>query len=211
MAEKIVKYWRKFPKYFGLQPVPHRCTMVCMVADAFINCRVTSETKARVRRVAELEGINESAFIKRLLQGALRGSASVGESLQPAAVPPARQQRVCVRLAAEDRQRLLERAAAREMASATYVALLVRSHLSSATPLPRAEYLALRQSVLELTAIGRNLNQIARTIKQGGRAAPPGRAEVAAMLKVAEGLRDHFKELLKVNEASWSRYARTSH
>jgi hypothetical protein len=89
------------------------------------------------------------------------------------------------------------------LASATYVAVLVRSHLSGATPLPRAEYLALRQSILELTAIGRNLNQIARAINQGGHSALPGRTEVSAMLRVAEGLRDHFKELLKANAASW--------
>jgi predicted DNA binding CopG/RHH family protein len=211
MAEKFVKYWRKLTQYFGLQPGARRCTIVCMAADAFITCRVTSDTKARVRRMAELEGIHESAVIKRLLHGALLGPASVDESFQPVAVPPARQQRVCVRLAAEDRQLLEERAAARGMASATYVALLVRAHLSGAAPLPRAEYLALRQSVLELTAIGRNLNQIARALNQGGSTALPGRAEVAAMLRVAEGLRDHVKELLKVNEASWSRHARTSH
>jgi hypothetical protein len=86
---------------------------------------------------------------------------------------------------------------------ATYVALLVRSHLRAAPPLPKIEYLALRQSVLELTNLGRNLNQIARAMNQGGRPALPGRAEVGAMLKVAEGLRDHFRELLKANERSW--------
>ena len=76
--------------------------------------------------------------------------------------------------------------------------------------MPRAEYLALRQSVLELTAIGRNLNQIARTINQGGHATLPGRSEVGAMLKVAESLRDHFRELLKANAASWSHHVKTT-
>jgi hypothetical protein len=41
---------------------------------------------------------------------------------------------------------------ARGMASATYVSLLVRSHLHNAAPLPKAEYLALRQLILELSA-----------------------------------------------------------
>ena len=80
---------------------------------------------------------------------------------------------------------------------------MVRSHLRAAAPLPKAEYLALKQSVLELTALGRNLNQIARAMHQGGRPALPGRAEVGAILEVAEGLRDHFKGLLKANELSW--------
>ena len=51
---------------------------------------------------------------------------------------------------------LRERASARGMASATYVALLTRSHLRGAAPIPKAEFLALRQSVNELTAMGRN-------------------------------------------------------
>ena len=181
-----------------------------VLADAFITCRVTSETKARVRRLAELEGINESVLVKQLLQVALRGSPPVESSFGMNPARPVRGQRICVRLAAEDRRRLSERAEARGLASATYVAVLLRSHLSGATPLPRAEYLALRQSVLELTAIGRNLNQIARAVNSGGNAPLPGRAEIGAMLKVAESLRDHFRDLLKANEASWTHHAKTS-
>jgi len=113
-----------------------------------------------------------------------------------------------VRLAAEDLRRLQERATARGLASATYVSLLVRSHLSGSAPLPKAEYLALRQSVLELTAIGRNMNQIAKALNQGGNAVPPGRSEVAAMLRVAQRLRDHTKELLSANEVSWAHHAK---
>jgi hypothetical protein len=43
-----------------------------------------------------------------------------------------------------------------------------RSHLRGAAPLPKAEYLALTQSVAELATIGRNLDQIARVLNQGG-------------------------------------------
>jgi hypothetical protein len=181
-----------------------------VTADAFIACRVTSEVKAQVHRLAELHGSNESALVKQLLHAAIRSSAPVDESTPRVPGRGARQQRIYVRLAADDRRLLTDRAAVRCVAPATYVALLVRSHLSGCAPLPRAEYLALRQSVLELTAVGRNLNQIARKINQQGNAPLPGRAEVAAMLTVAEGLRDHFKELLKANEASWSCRANTS-
>jgi hypothetical protein len=89
------------------------------------------------------------------------------------------------------------------MPSATYVSSVVRTHLLGVAPLPKAEYLALKQSVVELTAIGRNLNQIARAMNQGGRPALPGQAEVRAMLKVAEGLRDHVRALLSANVRSW--------
>jgi hypothetical protein len=96
----------------------------------------------------------------------------------PAATAPdkvSRETRLYVRLAAEDWRLLKERSSARGLPSATYVSLLVRAHLRGVAPLPKTEYLALKQSVVELTGIGRNLNQIARVANQGGRPALPGR------------------------------------
>jgi hypothetical protein len=86
------------------------------------------------------------------------------------------------------------------VASATYAALLMRAHLRDAAPLPEAEYLALKDAVTELTAMGRNLNQIARAVHTGKQPALPGRAEVHAMIRVAKGLRNRFKGLLEANE-----------
>jgi hypothetical protein len=181
-----------------------------MIADAFIQCRVTSETKSLVRALAKREGITESSLVKQLLEGVLR-TAAVAEPAPAGPEKLNRDSRLYVRLAAEDRRLLKERSSARGLPSATYVSLLVRSQLLAAVPLPKAEYLALKQSVLELTAMGRNLNQIARAMNQGGRPGAPGRAEVATMLKLAEALRDHFKGLLKANELSWRSRAETSH
>jgi hypothetical protein len=97
------------------------------------------------------------------------------------------------------------------MRSATYVAQLVRSHLRGVTPIPKEELLALKRSIAEMSAIGGNLNQIARALHEG-KAAAPGREDVRAMLKVAEGLRDHFKALLNANEKSWEQgHVETSH
>lgn len=86
----------------------------------------------------------------------------------------------------------------------------MRAHLRGAAPVPKAEYLALRESVLQLTAIGRNLIQIAGAMHRGGNPALPGPTEVGAMLKLAEALRDHFKSLLKANELSWRTHAPNS-
>ncbi len=178
--------------------------MTLVPADAFINCRVTSQRKAHVRALAERRGISESALVQELLEDALR-TACLGELPVPAPSDRVnRNARVTVRLKPEDGMLLRERAQARRMPSATYVSLLVRSHLQNVTPLPRAEYIALKQSVVELGAIGRNLNQIARAINHGERTALPGQAELRAMMKVAVGLRDHFKGLLAANERSWT-------
>jgi hypothetical protein len=74
------------------------------------------------------------------------------------------------------------------------------------------EYTLLKQSVEQLGAVGRNLNQIARALNQGGRSAVPGRAEVATMLKISQGLREHFRALLDANDRSWrTGYASNAH
>jgi hypothetical protein len=183
-----------------------------MPADAFIQCRVTPEMKALVRALAEREQITESALVKQLLQVVLRTAALQGVPNPEALDRPNRDARLYVRLGPEDRQLLAGRATQRGMPSATYVSLLVRSHLRGVAPLPKEERLALRGSIAELRAIGRNLNQMAKVLNQDVRAIVPGRHEVNAMLRVAEGLRDHFKALLKANEKAWLQgYAETSH
>ena len=183
-----------------------------MPADAFIQCRVTPEMKTLVRALAEREQITESALVKQLLQVVLRTAALQGFPKLDALDRPNRDSRLYVRLEPEDRQLLAGRATQRGMPSATYVSLLVRSHLRGVAPLPKEELLALRHSIAELKAVGRNLNQMAKALNQDARAMTPGRHEVNAMLRVAEGLRDHFKALLKANEKSWLQgYAETSH
>ncbi|MEQ1581466.1 MAG: hypothetical protein ABL964_12800 [Steroidobacteraceae bacterium] len=89
------------------------------------------------------------------------------------------------------------------MPAATYLSNLVRSHLRALSPLPKAELLALKQSVAGLNAIGRNLNQIARLGQQGGRVVGPVRDDLRAMLRICEALRDHVRGLIKANVISW--------
>ena len=89
------------------------------------------------------------------------------------------------------------------MASATYVSVLVRSHLRSLAPLPKDELVALKRAVSELGAVGRNLNQIARAANHGARVGGVGHDEFRAILKICGALRDHTKNLIKANAASW--------
>ena len=130
----------------------------------------------------------------------------------PSRVSEPRGARLTVRLVPEDRLLLRERAAARGMPAATYVSSLVRAHLRTLAPLPREELAELRHSIAELSAVGRSLNQIARALNQDARVGAPGRNEVLGMIRVAEGLRDHFRRLLKANIESWQHgHAETTH
>ena len=89
------------------------------------------------------------------------------------------------------------------MPAATYIAALVRAHLRALAPLPSEELAALTRSVAELNAIGRNLNQMARLAHQSGRIAGPTRDDLRTMLKVCEAMREHIKDLVRANKATW--------
>ena len=164
-----------------------------------------------LQKVAAREGITESALVKQLLGAVLRTSAIDEPPASPTEGRRNRESRLTVRLAADDLRLLKERAAARSMASATYAAVLLRSHLRNAAPLPKEELLALKRSVAELGAIGRNLNQIARAVNSGERVSLPGRQELLAMLRIGDGLREHVKALLKANTASWRGHGEMAH
>jgi hypothetical protein len=182
-----------------------------MAADALVRCRVSSETKALLQSIAVREQVTESALIRTLLDTLARTSATESPAVSKPGDRGLRAERLSIRLAPDDRLLLSERATARGVPSATYVAVLVRSHLRKLTPLPVAELGALKRSIAELGAVGRNLNQIARALNAGGRSSVPGRQDLEAMLKIAVALRDHIRALVKANETSWERgYGQTT-
>ena len=177
--------------------------------------RVTPEIKERVTGVVREEFLTESIWLRRLVLRQLRTDGSEDEARHRGHGTAADTRGRCsdkrapgpslyVRLRPEDRLLLHERAAARGMASATYVSVLVRVHLRSLAPLPKDELVALKRAVGELGAVGRNLNQIARAANQGARVGGVGHDELRTILKICEALRDHTKSLIKANAASWS-------
>ena len=89
------------------------------------------------------------------------------------------------------------------MAAATYASILLRAHLRDLRPLPDRELAELKRSVAELGVIGRNLNQIARVANQTGNVQAPNNADLRALLRALQGLRDHIKSLIRVSAESW--------
>src|SRR5271155_50571 len=180
----------------------------------FIKTRVSPGTKARVNEAAQRQLLTESVWLRRAVDAALR-SESVSEDavihrtgVRPAhdgssVGPRSARTRICIRIRHGDRLILRERAEARGTPAATYIAVLVRAHLRALAPLPSEELAALKRSVAELSAIGRNLNQIARVAHQTGRTTGPNREDLRSMLKVCEAMRGHVKELVRVNKSTW--------
>lgn len=176
---------------------------------------MTPDIKERVTDVVRKEFLTESIWLRRLVLRKLQavssddsaprrwgnGSTAVRGQCSRRREPISS---LYIRLRNEDRLLLHERAAARGMASATYASVLIRAHLRSLAPLPKDELVSLKQAVSELSAIGRNLNQSARAASSGARVAGVGHEEFRAILKICEALRDHTKNLIKANAASWA-------
>jgi len=185
-----------------------------MSCTEVVKARVTVETKREIADAAARENLTESAWLKRLLIREMQAARDPARTLAaPRRVEGVRrhgayrggpcERPILIRLRTEDRLLLDARAEARGMRPATYVAVLTRSHLRRLAPLPKDEMQALRRSIGELAAIGRNLNQIAKAANDGGRVPGSAREEFRAMLRVCEALRDNTKALLKANLASW--------
>lgn len=174
-----------------------------MLSEALLSARVTAETKQRFADLARRQGLSQSALLKRLVETALASVAPddplSGSPSKP--LPPSG--RISVRLPPEDLLLVRERAKARTMASSTYVTFLVRAHLRSCSPLPTAEFLALRKSIFEVAAIGRNFNQMARALNAGERDSGPDTRGLMTLLNVLQELQKHFRKLLDANKASW--------
>ena len=174
-----------------------------MAATHLIAARFPSETKMRFRALAARQQLTESALLKRLIDLTVQSAnLASSEALKPVHREP-RDARLYIRLRSEDQRLLRERASARQLAAATYVSVLVRAHLRELAPLPKDELMALKRSVAELGVIGRNINQIARAVNQGGGVVGPSREDLRAILKVCEALRDNVKGLIRTNVNSW--------
>ena len=180
-----------------------------------LKAHVSPEIKLQAKAVAEREFLSEAAWLKRLVLREIRtcdaGNSNGHEPCRAEGIRRSGSEArghgygkpMLVRLRTEDRLLLDARSEARGMRPATYVSVLIRSHLRNLTPLPKDEFLALKRSIGELASIGRNINQIARAVNEGGRAPDSAREEFRAMLKICEALRDNTKALLRANVTSW--------
>ena len=162
---------------------------------------VPREMKERFAELARLQGRSESALLKSMVEAMI---ATATPPTDPTLVPEsAPSSRLSVRLRDDDLLMLRDRAQARGMPAATYVSFLVRSHLRRLAPLPDPELQAFKNTIGELKAIGRNLNQIARATHEGRVSGGATTAELRALLEVCKKLWDGTKRVVRVNLESW--------
>jgi hypothetical protein len=176
--------------------------MSAMSESTHLSTWICADAKARFAGAAARQGLSESALLRRLVEQMLASSGLETKALEPP--PDQRDARVTIRLVAEDRALLRERAAARTVPAATYVSFLVRSHLRGVAPLPERELSALRAAITEMSALGRTLHVMAQLLQRGGPPHPPDFNNVLRMMKIGEVLLERFRALIKANLVSWT-------
>ena len=166
----------------------------------FLHTTVTADIKRRIKAAAAAEFVTPTAWLRRVAIRALPPQPLDLVRGEPEEGPGDRENRLYVRLGSEDSLLLKTRALARGMRPATYISVLVRSHLRSLRPLPKDELLALRCAVSELAALTRELHRIAHVLGQDGQADQP---DLPAVLRLCQALRSDTKALIRANVNSW--------
>lgn len=164
---------------------------------------VAPEVKERFASLARAQGLSESAYLRQMIHSLVRTSGGMPEQAASVAAALPKDLRIAIRLRPEDHRLLRERASIRAMPTSAYVAVLVRSHLYRVAPLPNAELEALKAAIAELSAMGRNLNQIAHAINRGQYRGGPTLGDLQGILRALTVLRDHIKALILRNAESW--------
>ncbi len=165
---------------------------------------VSREFKEHFARVAKAQGLSESALLRRLLENLVVPAAMPDDVvITPVEeLPSAR--RVSVRLRADDLLLLRERAKARGLPDEHVHFLFGPIALDERRRRCRTEELAaLKRSVAEIGAIGRNINQIARAVNQQQWPSGPDPAVLSEMIRVLTTMRAQIKALINANLASW--------
>lgn len=136
--------------------------------------RVTPEFKAIFNKVAESKGLTESEFLRQVMRAAVADSvADAGIEQEPetaagAVVELAPENAASAQVTIRMAQFLLDgvkaRAKAHEMSTSRWIVSMIQSNLTRHPVVSAPQILALREHGRELAAIGRNLNQIARSM-----------------------------------------------
>ena len=152
--------------------------------------------------MAASRGLSESKLLGLLIESVLErnrvdpagdeGHGKAGED-----------DRITLRLRPGDGRLLRLRAQKRGIKYTTYAAALIRAHVRADPPMPLEELARIERSLAEISAIGRRLNQIGGTVREGQGVNSGLRPELTVVLRAVEELRQALREVVKVNRISW--------
>lgn len=168
---------------------------------ANIRALVDPDTKAAFHSAAIKHGTSEAGLLQMLLSAFLKSNPP---NSTPIAATETKNDKLSLRLSAKLKGELTYRAKGQGMTPSAYWIALARAHVSQEAFFTERELDVLRKSNNELTAIGRNINQIARALNTSLDSAHMARAkELEDVAAVVKNNRDYVRGLIRTNLASW--------
>jgi len=172
-----------------------------------ITVRLSPEEKRQFAALAASRGLSECALAVATLRASLIPGTPFVTNIPNAPPREAATDRITIRLRPGDGAALEARAARRRMKTSTYLAALVRSHITADTVLTADELDSVKKAVVVLAGVGRLLSRIARCGGQGGSLSPEARQALAQTRSVVAAVEQRTSDLARAALRSWeSRY-----
>lgn len=166
---------------------------------AKINIRVTDEIKAKFKAKADAKGLTESEYFRQWV-------LDDGANFEQATTENASSEltRIGFRLPKFLIPVLQKRAAGLGMSKSRFIASLVQSNLIAEPVMTKDELAALYESTIQLTRIGTNINQIAKSLNEHFY---PADINILESLKTVSGqiirVKKHIQALQSASHRKW--------
>lgn len=169
-----------------------------------IYLRPTPEQKAKLKRLADTAGQSENVYMLHLLDQ-VEGTEGQGAQRQrDADVNDAEVKRLTVRIPSFIEKAVVARAKATGMSKGRWVAGLVQSNLLREPVMSEVELSVLQASTRELTAIGRNLNQMTKSLHEHSHDTELVRLDaLAALSEAVMQNRAAIRAVVRASQNAW--------
>lgn len=166
---------------------------------------VETETKMRFQAMAKARGLSESELLRALVLAVDKECGVL--DMQPVKPDPDNldQERMTVRMPRFLMEAVNARGRLKGMAPSRFVTAMVQSNLTKYPVMTGEELIVLQATNRELSAIGRNLNQVAKSLNGGFHEAERVKLDKLKELKQAiEKNINEIRNLVRASNNSWS-------
>jgi hypothetical protein len=166
--------------------------------------RVEEDHKKKFSRFAKKRGLTESELLRELVLIAIGESDDVLPFVEEPAAELVELERVTVRLPKFLIKSLQNRAKSKGMAQSRWISALVQSNVTGQPVMTDKDLVVLNASNRELAAIGRNINQIAKSLNRDFYDTEQVRLAKLEELSLAIAkTRDAIRALVKASQNAW--------
>lgn len=167
-----------------------------------IQTRVAPETKQAFLAAAKAHGTSESQFLRLIIERLLKVEQAPPKPFSSERTE--KRVRIAIGLTESEAVEVNSRAASMGIARTEWIVKLILSHLSSHPQFSPADVDALLESNRQLAAIGRNLNQIAKTLNLDPNASY--QVTVESIGALAADIKAHRKVVSSLLDANLDRW-----